>query len=123
MKVTSFNPIYGTEKVEEAVSFFEHLGFKVIHSYGKEGFEVRTLENECGLRMEIMNSEYVRNNNVDGFFATRLNVDNLEEAMAFFNEQGAKELMPVIKEGDSREVTNYLTKNGDIYSVVHHIKE
>ena len=123
MKVTSLNPIYGTANVEEAVAFFNELGFTVKHSYQKDGFEVKTLENDCGLRMDIMNSDYVRNSKVNGFFATRLNVDNLEEAMAFFNKHGAKQIMPVIKEGESREVTNYLTENGDIYSVVHHIKD
>lgn len=122
MKVTSFNPVYGTENIEEAAAFFAELGFGRIHSFEKEGFEIVTLENEAGLRMDIMNSDYVRSAGIDGFFANRLNVDDLDEALEFFKRNGAEQLSPVIQEADSREIVNIRTGNGDIYSVIHHLK-
>lgn len=44
MKITSFNPIYGTEDLDGAEAFFGKMGFKVIHRFSKDGFEVRTLD-------------------------------------------------------------------------------
>ncbi|MBP3891124.1 MAG: hypothetical protein J6D29_03040 [Solobacterium sp.] len=122
MKITSFNPIYGTQNIEEALRFFEGLGFTVQHSFDKEGFSLRSLENSEGLRVEVMDSDYVRENNIEGYFSTRLNVDNLDEAIAYFEKEGAKAITPVFKEAETREVINYLTKNGDLYCLVHHLK-
>lgn len=121
MKITSLNPVYGTEKTADAIEFFGKLGFEEIHSFKKEGFEVITLENENGIRVDIMNNDYVREAGINGFFANRLNVDDLEEALDFFKSEGAEQLTPVIYEADSRELANIRTKNGDIYSVIHHI--
>lgn len=123
MKVTALNPVYGTEKISDAVVFFSKLGFKEIHSFEKEGFEIITLENESGIRLDIMNNDYVREAGINGFFANRLNVDDLEEALDFFKSEGAEQVSPIIYEADSRELANVRTKNGDIYSVIHHIKK
>lgn len=122
MKVTSFNPVYGTKNIDEAAAFFAGLGFKEIHKFVKEGFEIRTYENEAGLRMDIMNSDYVREADVNGFFACRLNVDDLQEAIDYFEKNGGETVSPVIHEGDSRDLVNIRTKNGDFYSVIQHIK-
>lgn len=122
MKVTSFNPIYGTENIDEAVAFFKNLGFEVIHKFAKEGFEIHTLENEAGLRLDIMNNDYVRAAKINGIFATRLNVDDLHEAIEFFEQNGGETLTPIIPEANSRELVNIRTKNGDIYSVIQHLK-
>lgn len=120
MKITSFNPIYGTEDLDGAEAFFGKMGFKVIHRFSKDGFEVRTLENASGLRMDIMNNDYVRAAKVNGFFSCRMNVDDLQEAIDFFMENGGEMVTPVIREGDSRELVNIRSKNGDLYSVIHH---
>lgn len=122
MKITSFNPIYGTENLDAAEAFFNGMGFKVIHRFSKEGFAVRTLENESGLRVDIMDNDYVREAKVNGFFACRMNVDDLQEAIDFFTKEGGEMITPIIREGDSRELVNIRTKNGDIYGVIHHIK-
>ena len=122
MKITSFNPIYGTENLDEAEAFFSEMGFKVKHQFSKEGFEIRTLENESGLNLDIVNNDYVRAEKVNGYFSCRLNVDDLQEAIDFFTKKGGEMISPVIQEGDSRELVNIRTKNGDVYSVIHHIK-
>lgn len=122
MKITSFNPIYGTENLDGAEAFFSKMGFKAIHRFSKEGFEIRTLENESGLRVDLMDSDFVRSAKVNGYFACRLNVDDLQEAIDFFTENGGEMLTPIIHEGDSRDLVNIRTKNGDIYSVIHHLK-
>ena len=122
MKVTSFNPVYGTSKPEEALKFFEALGFKTIHHFKKEGFEIYTLENDKGLRLDITDSDFVRSQNINGMFATRINVDDLDEARSTLESFDGKAVSPVIEEADSREVINYLMPNGDVYSLVHHTK-
>ena len=122
MNITSFNPIYGTEKIEEAVKFFGTLGFQEIHKFEKEGFELRTLENAAGLKVDVMNNIYVREMKIEGYFSCRLNVDDMGEAIRFFEDMGAEQMMPLMQEGTSRELTTYKTPNGDIYSVIHHAK-
>lgn len=123
MKVTALNPIYGTERIDESAEFFSKLGFNQAHRFKQEGFEICTLKNEeSGLILDIMNSDYVREHNINGFFSCRLNVDDLQEAIDFFKDNGAEILTPVIKEGSSRELVNVKTSNGDLYSVIHHIK-
>ena len=49
-------------------------------------------------------------------------VDDLQETIDFFTENGGEMVTPVIREGDSRELVNIRSKNGDLYSVIHHIK-
>lgn len=122
MNITSFNPIYGTEKIEEAVKFFGTLGFREIHKFANEGFELRTLENAAGLRVDVMNNVNVREMKIEGYFSCRLNVDDMDEAIRFFEDMGAEQMMPLMQEGTSRELTTYKTPNGDIYSVIHHAK-
>ena len=122
MKITSFNQIYGTEDISSALGFFEGLGFRVIHEFKKEGFELCTLENEEGLRFDIINNDYVRANKVNGFFSCRLNVSDMNEAIEYFEKNGAERVSPLIQEGPSRELINFRTKNGDIYCVIHHKK-
>lgn len=122
MNITSFNPIYGTTNPDEAEAFFGEMGFKVIHRFAKEGFEIRTLENESGLLLDIMDSDFVREAKISGYFACRLNVDDLQEAIDFFTKKGGEQLTPIIQEAGSRELVNIRTKNGDMYSVIHHIK-
>lgn len=122
MKITSFNPIYGTMNLNEAEEFFHALGFEVTHRFSQKDVEIRTLKNDAGLRIDILDSEYTRNAKVEGFFATRMNVDDLQETVDFFTNNGAKLLSPIFNEGDSRKVVIIQTKNGDVYAVIHHIK-
>lgn len=124
MKVTSFNPIIGTANVEEALDFYGGLGFKQIHHFEKEGFELYTLENEVGLRVDITKSDYIVKSGFDGIFSLRVNVNNLDEAIAYFEEKGAVAISPRITEANSsRELVNYKAKNGDIFCLIEHLKK
>ncbi len=122
MQVTSFNPIYGSNNIKEALMFFEKLGFNQIHDFSSEGFELKTLENSQGLRVDIINNDYVRENNINGYFAVRINVDDINEALEFFKENNAEQIMPLFQEGDSRILTALKTANNDIYYLIQHIK-
>lgn len=122
MQVTSFNPIYGSNNIKEALNFFEKLGFNQIHDFSSEGFELKTLENSQGLRVDIINNDYIRENNINGYFAVRINVDDINEALDFFKENEAEQIMPLFQEGDSRILTALKTANNDIYYLIQHIK-
>lgn len=122
MKVTAFNGIFGTTDLSSATYFFSLMGFKGIHIFSSKNFDLITMENPEGLRVDIICNDYVREHNLNGFFATRINVDDINEAMTMFDNLNGKQIMPLFKEGDSRELTAYQFTNGDIYYVVHHLK-
>ena len=122
MKVTSFNPIIGTANLEEALEFYNGLGFKPIHHFQQDNVEFYTLENEAGLRVDILKSNYIVEQGYDGIFSLRVNVNDLDEAIAYFESKGAVAISPRIKEGESRELVNYRTTNGDIYCLIEHLK-
>ena len=84
MKITSFNPLIVTKDAESTVKLFEELGFEKRHT--KE-------------QISLSNATDIRMKNADGFHVDvtlgtgewmmiRMNVDNLEEAIAFLEERG-----------------------------------
>ena len=123
MKVTAFNPLYGTENIDEAIRFFSQMGFAVKHRIKGEFLEQCVLSNDAGLRIDLANSPLVQRMKLNGFFGNRINVDNLQEAMEFFTNAGGQQLSPVITENPSNEIVFFRTANGDIYGVMHHKKD
>ena len=119
MQVTSFYPMYGTKDVESAVAFFANFGFSVRHTIERAGLSIRVLENDAGLRMDVINSPMVPG---EGFYGIRMNVPDLSEAVAFFEAKGGTVLTPVVSHSAS-ELVYVRTQNGDIYCLSHHIKE
>ena len=84
MKITSFNPLIATKDAESAIKLFEELGFERRHS--KEGIGKNSVTD---VRMKDANGFHLDVTQGDGNWTMiRMNVDNLEEAVAFLEARG-----------------------------------
>ena len=84
MKITSFNPLIVTKDAETAIKLFEELGFERRHL--KESISVN---NAADVRMKDANGFHVDVTQGTGEWTMiRMNVDDLEEAVAFLEARG-----------------------------------
>ena len=84
MKITSFNPLIATKDAESAIKLFEELGFERRHS--KEGIGKNSVTD---VHMKDANGFHLDVTQGDGNWTMiRMNVDNLEEAVAFLEARG-----------------------------------
>ncbi|MBQ3268948.1 MAG: hypothetical protein IJH09_03410 [Clostridia bacterium] len=84
MTITSFNPLIVTQDAESAVKLFEELGFERRHT--KQGIGE---DNATDIRMKDANGFHVDVSQGTGEWTMiRMNVDNLEEAIAFLEARG-----------------------------------
>ena len=84
MKITSFNPLIVTKDSASAIALFEALGFEQRHT--KEGI---SLSNATDVRMKNADGFHVDVTQGTGEWTMiRMNVDNLEEAVAFLESRG-----------------------------------
>ena len=123
MKITSFNPLIVTKDAESVISFFEELGFKIHHT--KEGISIN---NATDVRMKDANGFHVDITQGTGEWTMiRMNVDNLEEAVAFLEERGfhkaRHEAADKTIDTGSSKINIMVSPSGFIFSVSQHIKE
>ena len=84
MTITSFNPLIVTKDAAPVIALFEELGFEKRHT--KEGISIN---NTTDVRMKDANGFHVDVSQGTGEWTMiRMNVDNLEEAIAFLEERG-----------------------------------
>ena len=84
MKITTFNPLIVTGDAKSAIDLFEKLGFETRHA--KEGISIN---NVTDIRMKDSNGFHVDITQGHGEWTMiRMNVDNLEEAVAFLEARG-----------------------------------
>ena len=84
MKITSFNPLIVTKDAESAVKLFEEMGFEKRHTK-----EQISLSNATDIRMKNADGFHVDVTQGTGeWMMIRMNVDNLEEAVAFLEARG-----------------------------------
>ena len=84
MTITSFNPLIVTQDAESAVKLFEELGFERRHTKQGSGED-----NATDMRMKDANGFHVDVSQGTGEWTMiRMNVDNLEEAIAFLEARG-----------------------------------
>ena len=123
MKITSFNPLIVTKDAESAITLFEKLGFERRHT--KEGISEN---NVTDVRMKDANGFYVDVSHGNGEWTMiRMNVDNLEEAIAFFEACGFHKARhavanKTIDTGSSR-FNIMVSPSGFIFAVSQHIKD
>ena len=123
MKITSFNPLIVTKDAEAAIALFEELGFERRHT--KEGIGEN---NVTDVRMKDANGFHVDVSQGDGEWTMiRMNVDNLEEAIAFFEARGFHKAQhavanKTIDTGSSR-FNIMVSPSGFIFAVSQHIKD
>ncbi len=122
MKVTSFYPMYYANDLESTLKHFtEDLGFTVRHHLQQApGPNLYVLENN-GYRVDVFNfiSDEVRQK--EGFYAIRINVDDIDEAINNYQSWGYKIIVPA----RSLTKTKFATMeddNGSRVFLFQHIK-
>ena len=122
MKITSFNPLIVTKDAEPAIALFEALGFERRHT--KEGISIN---NTTDVRMRDPNGFHVDVSQGTGEWTMiRMNVDNLEEAIAFLEEHGFHKARHAVAKdtidtGSSR-FNIMVSPSGFILAVSQHVK-
>ena len=123
MKITSFNPLIVTKDAEPVIALFEELGFEKRHA--KEGISIN---NVTDIRMKDANGFHVDISEGTGEWTMiRMNVDNLEEAVAFLESRGFHKARheaahDTIDTGSSR-FNIMVSPTGTIFSVSQHLKD
>ena len=123
MTITSFNPLIVTQDAESAVKLFEELGFERRHT--KQGIGE---DNATDIRMKDANGFHVDVSQGTGEWTMiRMNVDNLEEAIAFLEARGFRKARhavanKTIDTGSSR-FNIMVSASGFILAVSQHTKD
>ena len=123
MKITSFNPLIVTKDADSAVALFEALGFEKRHI--KEGISEN---NATDIRMKNADGFHVDVSQGTGEWTMiRINVDDLEEAIAFLEARGFHKARheaanKTIDTGSSR-FNIMVSPSGTIFAVSQHIKD
>ena len=123
MKITSFNPLIVTKDADSAVALFEALGFEKRHI--KEGISEN---NATDIRMKNADGFHVDVSQGTGEWTMiRINVDDLEEAIAFLEARGFHKARheaanKTIDTGSSR-INIMVSPSGTIFAVSQHIKD
>lgn len=123
MTITSFNPLIVTQDAESAVKLFEELGFECRHT--KQGIGE---DNATDIRMKDANGFHVDVSQGTGEWTMiRMNVDNLEEAIAFLEARGFHKARhavanKTIDTGSSR-FNIMVSASGFILAVSQHTKD
>ena len=123
MNISSFNPLIVTKDAENAIALFEALGFEQRHT--KEGISEN---NVTDIRMKDANGFHVDVSKGTGEWTMiRMNVDNLEEAIAFLEARGFHKARhevanKTIDTGSSR-FNIMVSPSGFILAVSQHVKD
>ena len=123
MKITSFNPLIVTKDSASAIALFEELGFERRHT--KEGI---SLNNVTDVRMKDSNGFHVDVSQGTGEWTMiRMNVDDLEEAIAFLEAHGFHKARheaanDTVDTGSSR-FNIMVSASGFILAVSQHVKD
>lgn len=122
MRVTDYYPVIYAKDIEtETRRFTEDLGFVVKHKPQIEFLDYVVLENEKKRRVDIVCSHYPSDSFKDGFLGMRVNVDDYEEGVSYFEAQGFT-LFGEPHETES-SITALLTKGDGSYLVLFHHKK
>lgn len=123
MKITSFNPLIVTKDAEAAIALFEELGFNRHHT--KEGIGEN---NVTDVRMTDENGFHVDISQGTGEWTMiRMNVDNLDEAIAFLEARGFHKAKHAVAnktiDTGSSKFNIMVSASGFIFAVSQHIKD
>ena len=122
MKIKSFNPLIVTKDADSAVALFNELGFEKQHT--KEDLSI---DNVTEFRMKDANGFYVDVTQGTGNWTMiRMNVDDLEEAIAFLEARGFHKARheaahDTVDTGSSR-FNIMVSPSGFIFAVSQHIQ-
>ncbi|MBR6918386.1 MAG: hypothetical protein IKN38_09405 [Clostridia bacterium] len=123
MKITSFNPLIVTKDADSAIKLFEEMGFEQRHTKGGIG-----ADNATDIRMKDANGFHVDVTKGTGeWMMIRMNVDDLEEAIAFLEARGFhKARHAVAKDTIDTGTSKFnimVSESGFIIAVSQHTKD
>ena len=117
MKITDYYPIFYAEDLEKEIRrFTEDLGFEVIHRPKIEYLDYAVLENEKKRRIDLVCSHFPADNFKEGYLGMRVNTDNYDEGLAYFEKQGYIAKVPV--DGDGRKKQIIVTEEGKRFNQI-----
>lgn len=123
VKITTFNPLIVTKDAESTVKLFEAMGFERRHC--KEGISAN---NVTDIRMKDADGHHLDVTQGSGeWMMIRMNVDNLEEAIAFLEARGFHKARHAVAKdtidtGSSR-FNIMVSATGTILAVSQHVKD
>ena len=122
MKITTFNPSIITKDGESTIKLFEELGFQQTHNKAENvdvEFSAHRMKNEGGFHVDVVEVPVIPQT----YSAIRINVDNFEEAYAFFMAHGFRESKNFKPSTTASSKYAYLVSpTGFIIDVCEHIK-
>ena len=122
MKASDFYPIFYSEDIEAGIRrFTEDLGFTVKHRPQIEFLEYAVLENDNKRRVDVVCSHFPADSFKDGFLGMRVNVDDFDEGVAYFEALGYS-IFGTVHETESA-IHALLTKGDGTYMVIFHHKK
>ena len=123
MKVTSYYPIFYANDIESEVKRYqEDFGFEVMHHPKAEGLDLYVLGVGDGTRINLVHLDTTDANGAeDGFYGMRVNVDNFDEGVVYFEGQGYEKATSVI-ETESFKAMRLKKSNGHYVVVFYHKK-
>ncbi len=120
MRVTDYYPVFYTENVEaEAKRFTEDLGFTVKHNPQLEYLDYVVLENENKRRIDLVCSHFPADSFKEGYLGMRVNVDNYDEGLSYFESQGYS-LFGTAHETEASIHALLSKEDGSIIVLFHH---
>ena len=123
MKITSFNPMILTKDADALIALFEALGFERRHKktgITEDDISAVDMKHPDGFRVNIVNTPMLPQDRS----TIRMNVRDLDEAIAFFTERGFT-FAPgskITDTGSSRAVM-VVSPSGFSISLSQHIRE
>ena len=118
MKITTFNPLYTTNNIDDSLARWGKIGFKEKHLIELPDYQDYILENEAGNRIDMVQTDLAR---YEDLFALRMNVDDFEEGKAFLKSLGFNEESETFK-ATFAEYKFFKNINDVKIILVHHIK-
>ena len=122
MKITSFNPLIVSQHSEDIIELFEALGFEKRHRKtdieGGANTSVR-MKDANGFHVDVASSTHVPQD----LMSIRINVDDFDEAYAFFMSHGfTNPRGDRVTETSSSRDTYLIAPSGFAVTLCHHIK-
>ena len=122
MQVTDFYPVFYCEDIENEIKrFTEDFGFTIKHKPQIEFLDYAVLENKNNRRVDLVCSHFPADSFKEGFLGMRVNVDNFDEGVAYFEALGYS-VFGTAHETDS-SVTALLTKGDGTYLILFNHKK
>ena len=122
MKITTFNPQIIIKDPEPVIRLFEALGFRQTHNKAENDdveFSAHRMKDENGFHVDIVEVPSIPRE----VTTIRINVDNFEEAYAFFMSKGYHESKGFAPSTTASSKYAYLVSpTGTIIGICQHIR-